>query len=104
MAEMDKKKSGGTCSRKGSGSARTSLKISRHRKSNISILCNGNAARVWETGPPVGVDGVCSALVEGKRLGEPDEKACCKLQIEVCVPELVSELEMVTTEWKMMRN
>ncbi|KAL4131798.1 hypothetical protein QTP88_009054 [Uroleucon formosanum] len=35
-------------------------------------------------------DGVRSAVVEGKRSGDTDEKACCRFQIEVSVPELVS--------------
>jgi len=46
--------------------------------------------------------GVRSAAVGDKRPGEPDEKASCRLQIVVRVAELVSELEMVTTESKMI--
>ncbi|KAL4130943.1 hypothetical protein QTP88_008311 [Uroleucon formosanum] len=73
-----------------------------HRKHNILILYNGNSALVRETGPPGSDDGVRSAAVGGKRLGEPDEKVYCRLQIEVNVQELVLEPKMVTTELKMI--
>jgi len=49
-------------------------------------------------------DGVRFVVVGGKRPGEPDEKACCRLQIEVRVPELVSKPEMVTTKSKIIKE